>query len=253
MVERRRISVSPAEENNSINSQERRENLQKYSKFLAGLFETAGLINIYVKANTGRNDDGTPRDPTSSPVITLKDTRREKLERFKYLFGGNVYDTSDKGSFEWRVGGQDAVAIAEHMVPHSVRMRERAMAVFLWGRSSQAQRVNLGIMLKDTGLRYPEVDTYRKKVSDPSFLAGVFEGRGALYGKSQDPMAPDEIHIITQNYGLLQAVQEKNKGSLYREKSGKLRLCLGKESSAGLLGSIVPHMVSPIGFYAKAA
>jgi len=123
----------------------------------AGFFDGEGSIAICRQSK--------PNDHLYYMRCEVTNTHRASLEIFQQLFGGKVYEKSQRGnrkpSFVWRASGPVAAQMLEDLYPYLVVKKERAELAILF----QADRTEVG----SGGRHTPEIR--KQSVRDHAAMA----------------------------------------------------------------------------------
>lgn len=188
-------------------SVEVRELCEEESKFLAGIFEVGGGINMTVAPSYRRNGEkGMYYTPKG--LIYYSDSNPEKIERLAGIYGGKAHPHPRENSWRWITYGYAASALLSQIEPYAPHRRDTIKAftkVYEEPKPGMDERLCIANKLQEythMPKSYPDIDAYDQVKDDPYFLAGAFFGRGVDYTFEQD--AP--LRFWSQNPVVLAAI-----------------------------------------------
>jgi hypothetical protein len=183
---------------------ESKENTFAHDEWAGGFFDTGGTF--YFDRQFKRN--GTPN---VIPVISYRDDSDERVATLQDILRGSVNEQSQK----WSVRNTEAVSLARK-IQEFAPARQFHIDIFSdILEVPHSERLEIANRQREAP-RFLDVapDAYQDLVSNPKFLAGVYDSHGSLqFNEDGDPL----INISTQNRALLDAVQNQYGGSVITE------------------------------------
>ena len=178
------------------------------AKFLAGIFEVGGGINMTTNPNYGRNGHRTD-SVTPKGLIYYNDSDEAKIDFLQNIFGGTTRRHPKENSWRWTVYGYAADALLAQIKPYAPHRRE---AIEAFNKAYEPERdlderLCIGEHLKaftHAPKSYPDIEEYDGLKDDPYFLAGTLFGRGIDYSFKQD----SPLRFWSQNPVVLAAIGE---------------------------------------------
>lgn len=231
--------------------------IMKHAALLGGLFETAGHISIAEKTRL-RNlkSKGTVYRTTVNSIITFTDNREAKIYKFMEMFGGYVRPSSINASWKWCTESLKALKIAEAIYDYAPqRMSQLALIEALGRTDDLAERLVIAEKFKNLSRRTPVLSDYGALLSNPEFLAGVFEARGFLFypKDSRGKIDKDNYRVMLD---ITHPILSEGIGQMFSNTPEFIdgmprRLRLVKGQSVLFLNEILPYLVSDISDYDK--
>jgi hypothetical protein len=188
---------------------ETRELSDEEAKFLAGLFEVGGGINM-APTKVDHTNGRKAGSATPKGLIYYNDSDPKKIDFLAGIFGGKAGKHPGENSWRWIVYGYAASALLTQIKPYAPHRQEEMEAfnmVYDHNVNSQERLCIANALNAYTHVpkSYPNIDEYDHLKDDPSFLAGVFYGRGIDYSFNSNGSI---LRFWSQNPSVLAAVGE---------------------------------------------
>jgi len=187
-----------------------------------------------------------------TPIVGYSDSKKKKLLYLKTLFGGGIHKERNKNSFRWYIKSRKIIPLIEIIQKYAPSWQTFIEEFYNWSVAENIEtKVEIAEGIKRMSNPQPRdkvpVEEYRRLVSLPQFLAGVFESRGVFYKyiRSDSPINLPTLAIHSQNYNLLRAIKEKYGGGInntLRKRNRALTYVLGKHQSQKFLKEIKPYL-----------
>ena len=224
--------------------------IDRLAPVLGGFFEAGGFMRMEISLiKRVTKSGGTTYLTTVTPIAGYSDSNRKKLVYLKSLFGGGIHQEKNKNSARWYIKSRKLIPLIEVIQKYAPSWQTFIEEFYNWSVAEDVEtKVEIAKGIKKMSDPQPRdrvpVKEYRKLVSMPQLLAGVFEARGVLYTYSGNlPI----LTIHSQNYNLLRAIKEKYGGGInntLRKRSKALTYVLGKHQSQKFLKEIKPYLFS---------
>lgn len=227
--------------------------MNKLAPILGGFFEAGGYMRIEVShIKRPAKSGGTIYLTTVTPIVGYSDSNKKKLLYLKSLFGGGIHKEKKKKSARWYIKSRKIIPLIELIQPYAPSWKTYIEEFSDWSVAEDVEsKVKIAEGIKRMSNPQPRdkvpVKEYRRLVSMPQFLAGVFEARGVLYKyiRPDSPINLPTLAIHSQNYNLLLAIKEKYGGGInntLRKRNKALTYVLGKHQSQKFLEEIKPYL-----------
>ncbi len=173
------------------------------AKYLAGVFEIGGGISIRPETKKDR-----PNYINVRPKAYFNDSNEKTILKMAERFGGMAFPLKTEQSWRWLAQGKNALHILEQSKPY---MPFRSPQVDLMETVCNGAPLNTKLAIAEkfseyiNGYKeYPDPSAYTYLLSDPYFLKGLYDGRGATYTWRRD----DFLRFNSQNMGLMVALAD---------------------------------------------
>lgn len=222
-----------------------RDRIKEYALFLAGLIEASKAFDFDIYPDK------------IYPKKSYSDNREGKIKRLREFFGGRIIPDTDSRSREWRIESDAALFLTETVALYSPSSTHALIAFKKWELTDNYEE-RLAIakeykLSRKKGFNLSTSD-YRDLVDNPAFMAGVFEGAGALYYRKNRKRILDKEHpfigFSIKNNALREAIRLKYFDNPSQGKD-KNFFRLGKGDSANMISQIQDYMVNDLFMYAK--
>lgn len=179
--------------------------------WLGGIFETGGWMRLYITHQTKKGRKYT----YAYPEIGLIDNSLDRLRNLKLCAGGNISHFSER-SFRWYTVSEQAVWLAQLMVPYAPSREEIIIAFRNWEQASSIdERLEIAMALRKSPLPELTSEDYVNLVRNPEFLAVVIDNRGCIYMAKALEKSTDthswiypKMSLYSTNRPLIEALQQ---------------------------------------------
>lgn len=173
------------------------------ARYLAGVFEIGGGISIRPEIKKER-----PTYRNVRAKAYFNDNNEKTVLNMAERFGGMAIPLKSEQSWRWLAQGKNALHILEQSKPY---MPYRAPQVDLMDVVCNGAPLDTKLAIAEkfseyiNGYKeYPAPSEYCTLLSDPNFLRGLYDGRGAVYTWWRD----DLLRFNSQNMGLMVALAQ---------------------------------------------